>query len=88
MHQNKIAAAVAAAYGLLLAAAIPAHAQNAAALGVSAVSAEEAEQSGAAANTAAADASLEVIARVTVSTRRRNAKRADHDERAGREKPG
>jgi iron complex outermembrane receptor protein len=75
MQQNKIAAAVAAAYGLLLAAAIPANAQDAAALGLSAVSGVatgEAEQSGAAANIAAADASLEVIARVTVSTRRRN----------------
>jgi iron complex outermembrane receptor protein len=79
MQKNRIAAAVAAAYGLLLAAALPANAQNAAALGVSAISgiaaesAEAAEQSGgSAASTAAADASLEVIARVTVSTRRRN----------------
>jgi iron complex outermembrane receptor protein len=76
MQQNKLAAAVAAAYGLLLAAVPAIHAQNAAAPGVSAVSgvaAEEAEQSGAGASTAgAADASLEVIARVTVATRRRN----------------
>ena len=76
MQQNKLAAAVAAAYGLLLAATVPAYAQDAAALGVSAVSgiaAEESGQSGAAANTAgAADAWLEVIASVPVSTRRRN----------------
>ncbi|GJJ01801.1 TonB-dependent receptor [Duganella rhizosphaerae] len=85
MQQNKLAAAVAAAYGLLLVAAAPVQAQNAAALGLSAVSATAAEAAAevaaaegagpsAAATTAAAgaDASLEVVARVTVSTRRRN----------------
>ena len=83
MQQNKLAAAVAAAYGLLLVAAAPVQAQNAAAVGVSAVSgvaaeavavtaAAEGAADPAATAAAAADASLEVVARVTVSTRRRN----------------
>ncbi|MQA21962.1 TonB-dependent receptor [Rugamonas rivuli] len=82
MQQNKLAAAVAAAYGLLLVAAAPVQAQNAAALGVSAISGAAAEAVAetaaegaadpAATTAAAADASLEVVARVTVSTRRRN----------------
>src|SRR5471030_1858950 len=74
MQQNKLAAAVAAAYGLLLLAAAPVQAQTAAALGLSAVTATVAEAAAEGAEPAAAagDASLEVVARVTVSTRRRN----------------
>src|SRR5471032_609348 len=74
MQQNKLAAAVAAAYGLLLLAAAPVQAQTAAALGLAAEAAvaETAEPSVAATTAAAGDASLEVVARVTVSTRRRN----------------
>ncbi|HEX5342766.1 MAG TPA: TonB-dependent receptor [Duganella sp.] len=80
MQQKKLAVAIAAAYGIAFAAVPSAQAQNAAALAVAAISdtaveasaaAAEAAQEGAAAAAAAADAS-QVIASVTVSTRRRN----------------
>ncbi|RFP15197.1 TonB-dependent receptor [Duganella sp. BJB488] len=87
MQPNKLTAAVAAAYGLLLAAApvqardgatpersatagVAAEAVATATPGADTANAESAAPS--AATTTAADASLEVVARVTVSTRRRN----------------
>jgi len=75
MQQKKLAVAIAAAYGIAFAHAPQAQAQNAAALAVAAISDTTAEAGAApdsAANVAAADASTEVIARVTVATRRRN----------------
>ena len=79
MQQKKLAAAIAAAYGLVFAYAAPARAELAA-VAEAAVTAAPADAADAAdpagplplAASAAVDASQEVVARVTVSTRRRN----------------
>ena len=76
MQQKKLAAAIAAAYGLVFAYAAPARAEVAAVAeaAVTAAPADAADPAGALplAASAAVDASQEVVARVTVSTRRRN----------------